>query len=324
MISVSKYNLLTLLLSFSGSQLLAESKKPSCPSAQKAKAEVLISKGDKSIFNSDDFDDFLSELKDSDQRIGMMIEIQPEQILKDVLDSKERSFIIGEWAKENKIRESEAYKEKKAKLINHIHEMLDGEIFMEKHPVKIAESEVRDYYNKNKEQMVSRMGGVEAYGISFKDESKAKEFLDKVEKTVSKDIAKVAQQEKIESDMEEFGVINKNSYSVDDAIKNVIMEITKFPTCKLVKVENKDSVSYWVIQAKDKHDTEYMPFEEVSERIEQMLKPTKVKEKLDEILPKYAKEYGIKKNDEAFNKILNKHKSSAQQKFAAMQGADQR
>ena len=325
MIYSLRFNLVALLLSTS-IMVVADSKKLEKPAAPAVKPviksesdEVLIYKDGKPLFTTKDFENFLNDVKESDQRIGIMLEIQPESILKDMLESRERSNVISEWAKANNIRQTETYKDKKAKLDAHVHDMLDSEAFLDKHPVDLKDAEVRDYYNKNKEQMVARLGGIETVGIYFNEEAKALDFLQKVEKASGKDLAKVANNEKIGCDIEEFGAINPQSYAVDDAIKKAVADIKTFPAVKLVKVEAADCVKYWVIQAKEKRETEYMPFEEVSDRIKQMLQPAKVKDMLDARIPEYAKKYNIKKNDAAFDKLVKKFKDAASNNFAAMQ-----
>lgn len=278
------------------------------------------------LLNIDEFNSFLDELKEQDQRLSIMMEMQPEQILKDSLISRERSYIIADWAKTNNVRTSKEYLEKKAKLAEHITNMLDGEAFLAAHKVDIKESDVRDYYNKNKEQMISRPGGIETIGISFADEKKALDFLQKLEKNPKADFTKLVISEKITTDLnniEDFGAINQQSYSVDELIKKAVLDLDKFPAVKLVKVESDDTCSkdikYWVIQAKEKREAEYMSFEEVADRIRQMLQPSKIKDMLDVVLPELANKYNIKINNQAFDKLVSKFKSNAERNFAAMQ-----
>ena len=196
--------------------------------------------------------------------------------------------------------------------------MLNLEAFVDMHQVKVSDKDIRDYYNKNKQQMVARPGGVETIGIAFADEAKAKEFLQKVEAHATKDLLKVANAQKLSAEVEELGAINSQSYAVDDAIKKEVLQLKSFPSVKIVHVNSGDKSKYWVIQASGMREAEYMPFEEVSERIAQMLQPAKVQEMFDSEIPKLAEKGKISKNSKAIDEFINKYNENAKKNLYAL------
>ena len=287
-----------------------------------AKDVVLISKAGKPILTESELEAIIAEIKNSDQRYAMMFEMQPEEILRQVVSSKERDVVISDWAERNNVRQTPKYIEKKASIEEKIRSMLDHEAFVDMHPVKITDKDVCDYYNKNKEQMVARPGGIETFGISFDNEAKAKDFLQKVESHSSKDLVKVANAQKLSADVEELGAINNQSYAVDDAIKKEVMQFKAFPTVKIVNVSSGDKTKYWVIQSTGMRETEYMPFEEVAERIAQMLQPAKVQDMINAEIPKLAEKCKITKNTQAIDAFINKYNEAAKKNLAAMQSME--
>lgn len=327
-----KVSTIALLISCSLSNILAQSNgktatpkqtvvsKDACP--DDVKEVVLISKAGKSILTEAELEAIISEIKESDQRYAMMFDMQPEEILRQVIAGKERDVVINDWAEKNNVRQSAKYKDKKAALEDKIKSMLDHEAFIDMHPVKLTDKDIRDYYNKNKQQMVSRPGGIETYGIAFADEAKAKEFLQKVEAHATKDLLKVANAMKLNAEVEELGAINNQSYAVDDAIKKEVLQLKSFPSVKIVHVNSGDKAKYWVIQATGMREAEYMPFEEVADRIAQMLQPAKVQEMFDTEIPKLAEKSKISKNSKAIDEFINKYNENAKKNLAAMQGIE--
>jgi hypothetical protein len=323
---------IALLISCSLSSILAQANgktgtpkppvvsKDSCP--DEAKEVVLISKAGKSILTEAELEAIIAEIKESDQRYAIMLDMQPEEILRQVIAGKERDVVINDWAEKNNVRQSAKYKEKKAALEERIKSMLDHEAFVDMHQVKVTDKDIRDYYNKNKQQMVARPGGVETIGIAFADEAKAKEFLQKVESHAKKDLLKVANDMKLAAEVEELGAINNQSYAVDDAIKKEVLQFKSFPSVKIVHVNSGDKAKYWVIQATGMREAEYMPFEQAADRIAQMLQPAKVQEMFDNQIPKLAEKAKIAKDSKAIDEFINRYNEKAKKNLAAMQSME--
>jgi hypothetical protein len=324
-----KVSTVALLISCSLSCMLAQANgktatpkltvasKDACPA--EVKEVVLISKAGKPILTEAQLEAIVAEIKESDQRYAMMFDMQPEEILRQVIDGKERDVVINDWAEKNNVRQSVKYKDKKAAIEDKIKSMLDHEAFLDMHQVKVTDKDIRDYYEKNKQQMVSRPGGIETYGIAFVDEAKAKEFLQKVECHATKDLIKVANAMKLSAEVEELGAINNQSYAVDDAIKKEVLQLKSFPSVKIVHINSGDKAKYWVIQATGMREAEYMPFEQAAERLAQMLQPAKVQEMLDTEIPKLAEKAKITKNSQAIDEYINKYNENAKKNLAAMQ-----
>lgn len=291
--------------------------KDACPT--EVKEVVLISKAGKPILTEAELETIITEIKESDQRYAMMFDMQPEEILRQVVAGKERDVVINDWAEKNNVRQSAKYQGKKASIEEKIKSMLDHEAFLDAHQVKVTDKDIRDYYEKNKNQMVSRPGGIETVGIAFTDEAKAKDFLQKVESHATKDLVKVANAQKLAADVEELGAINNQSYAIDEAIKKEVLQFKSFPSVKIITVNSGDSTKYWVIQSTGMREAEYMPFEQAAERLAQMLQPAKVQEMLDSEIPKLADKAKIVKDTKAIDAFINKYNEKAKKNLAAMQ-----
>lgn len=207
--------------------------------------------------------------------------------------------VMTHWVKENKIDQTPEYKEYLDQLV----QMLNARFFQMKHPVTVAEADIKAFYDKNKETMpeavVSR-GGVNATGVSFAKEADAKAFLEKA-KGKGATLEAVAKEAGLGDKYRDFKLVNASSVGVEPALREKIAALKKFPTLELIKAGD----TYWVVYASGKEEPKYRGYEELKNTIEQRLSGQKQEEAMEKAMEQLKKDYNVVINEEYFKKEPN-------------------
>jgi len=246
--------------------------------------------------------------KEFDERLGMIIKQKPE--LKDMPEAympmiKAQLFtgllytkLIGKWVKENKIDLKPEYKKMLDQLMDEVKIHINTTFFSKEIVSEPSESEVKDYFEKNKDRiaLISR-GGVKAVGVKFEDPKEAESFLAKAKVKVA-DFNKIIKADpKLKDSMQDFHLVNKQSRGIDKTLVKKILEIKKFPAVEMIKVGDKN---IWVVNAIEKEKEAYKPYKEVRETIFAMVKQAKQGEATQKKLEELKAKYGVKVKEKAF------------------------
>jgi hypothetical protein len=255
----------------------------------------------------------LNEIAEMDQQAKMMLMFDPEGIKEHMFKEQKRMAIVEEWAASTGARESEEYKNKKARFLSMIQKQLDFELFLKDHPVEVTDADVRDYYDKNKDQdyrIVVAQAGVDTQAVEFSSKSTADEFATEIKKAGIGNIEKLANSKDKKLFVRKLGKINDTSYA-DKEIKDAVLKLKKVPS--IFVVASDDSNKYWVVAALSKEKAKYQEFDKVKDTLKQMLMPKKVTEMLEVKVPEYAAEFEVVENDTYFAD-LKKAKNEAMKK----------
>ena len=107
---------------------------------------------------------------------------------------------------------------------------LNAHFFKMKHAPKVTDTEMKAYFEKNKENMpeaiVSR-GGVNATAVSFTNEADAKAFLPKAQGKGAQ-LEQVAKDAKLADKYRDLKLVNIGSFGVDPVLREKILAIKKF------------------------------------------------------------------------------------------------
>ena len=201
------------------------------------------------------------------------------------------------------------YKDDLDKIMKYARRSLNVKYFQDKYPVVISDSEIRKYYDENKNnipQLMVSPGGVSAKAVMFTSKANAQAFFDKVKDPKSNFDAAAKEANAMVKDL---GEVNNQSFDVDGAIRKVVLAAKKFPAVELVAINNK---SYAVVKMLNKTEPQYVPYDQVKPSIEGLLKQQKGAEVLTKELDKLKSEYKAIINDDYFERERKAQEEKAQ------------
>ncbi len=277
--------------------------------------EVLITMYDAKVPKAsiNDFKEYIDEFLEAQPQYKQVFEMMPgaeEQIF----DGLKNELVLAEWVEKNGINKKPEYLKDEEKIKKFGRRSLNVKYFQEAYPVKVTDSEVKKYYDENKNsipQLMLAPGGVAAQGVMFDTKAAAQAFYDKV-KDVKTNFESVAKESTLS--VKDFGEVNNQSFNVDGVIRKKLLDAKKFPVVELVEINDK---SFAVVKATGKKEPNYVPFEDVKSGIENMLKQQKIAEALNKELDKLAQEYKVVVNKDYFER-----KKKAKNPEAAMQSEE--
>lgn len=241
-----------------------------------------------------------------DQNYRQVIEERPDLaklegcVKESLLQGLIRQAIVDRYVEENRLQESAAYVKDRDIMAETCRKILNVKYFKEAHPATVKESEVKEYYEANKDtfpDLILERGGVETMAVSFDKEADAKAFLAKA-KAAPKDFEKLAKEGGNKDKFRDYKHVNARSPEVDPAIKNAVLEIKNFPEIKHVQAGN----THWVVNAISKKESKYRPFDEqIKEGLRQYMIQEREAKVMDEEMTKLKDKYGVKVNAAALN-----------------------
>jgi hypothetical protein len=226
------------------------------------------------------------------------------KIFQNLLDQE----VIIAWMDQNNIEENKEFLDRLEKMMKMVKRHLKVQTFeADIHKsVNVLGSDVKDYYNKNKDKFIKNSGkhGTLVSGVKFEKEEDADAFLAKVKGKNKEAFDKIAQETKT-GEFRNFGWISekkpeKNGFSFEDkATEKVRAFADKID--RLPKIEKKAiEKEFWVLIFADRKAPEYATFDEAKENIEGMLKGNKVREAITKKLEDIKKEFTIDVNEDYF------------------------
>lgn len=219
---------------------------------------------------------------------------QMEGVERKMFDGLVSQKLMSAWVVENGIDQTQEYKENLEQLV----QFLNARFFQMKHPATSSASEVKEFYDKNKENMpeaVISRGGINASAVSFTKEADAKAFL---EKAKGKVLDKAAKEANLSDKYRDFKLVNATSIGIEKDLRDKIMALKKFPALELIQVGS----TYYVVSATGKEEPKYRSFEEVKASIEQRLNQQKQEQALEKEVEKLKKDYNVVVDEAYFNK----------------------
>ncbi len=218
--------------------------------------------------------------------------IDPVQLYYQLLQGLINKVVLCEFVRINKLDQASDYKKKLAEMVDSVTNMLNVEIFSQSLPVSIKESDVKEFYENNKDKipelMVSR-GGVQAACVHFDKENEAQEFLKKIDQE-NGDIKKAAEQAGLIGKFKDFMLINSQSFGYDPVLRSKVLSMKNVPGSDLCKINDG---SVYVITASSKEEPTYKPFETIKKQLREYLESEERKKIAMTELVKLAEKYKI-------------------------------
>jgi hypothetical protein len=249
---------------------------------------VLVSMDGKPLVTTDDLEQNYRQVLEERPDLAKLEGVVKESLKQGLF----RQAVVDEYVKRNNIQNGAAYQKDRDIMAETCRKILNVKYFKEAHPAKVHESEIKEYYESNKDtfpDLIIERGGVETMALAFDKEGDAKTFLIKA-KAAPKDFEKLAKESGHKDKFRDFKFVNARSPEVDPAIKNAILETKSFPEVKLVHACN----MYWVVNVLSKKESKYRPFDEqVKEGLRQYMIQDREAKVMDEEMAKLKEEYKI-------------------------------
>lgn len=279
---------------------------------------VLVSLKGSPVITQQSFEKEFEQLIEENPHLKSVLALMPDA-KKNFLQGMVNQEVVDRWVTENQVDQKNEYRKELDRMMRSVRRMLNTKYFGLEHPVNTTETEVAEFYEKNKDSMPDLMisrGGVQATGVSFDKELDAKIFLAKAREL--KDVKKAADAAKLTKNYRDFKVVNSQSLGMDAALRDKIAAAAKVPSMEVVKISDN---SFWVVSTTSKEETKYRPYDQVKSGLEQFVAKEKRMEMFDKEIAKLKTDYTLVVNDEALKPAQQPDQALAQAAGQAQQVA---
>jgi hypothetical protein len=218
------------------------------------------------------------------------------EVDRNLLDGLVHQKVVDEYIESNGINKIAAYQAELKDLYESMERMLNSKYFSERNPVSVSESEIRAFYDANKDKSLRiSQGGIAATGIEFADEVAARAFAAKA-KASQGGFKKAAQDEGLNAKIKDFKLVNNQSIGIDEQLRDKIASITTVPSVDVFEVNG----MFWVVNATAKEDPKYVQYDQIRDRIKEQLEQQKRVETFTKDVDDLKKQYDVKINEDYF------------------------
>ncbi|MGC2310637.1 MAG: peptidyl-prolyl cis-trans isomerase [Candidatus Babeliaceae bacterium] len=296
----------------------AENETPNAPTTTSALPpdlanDAVITLEGKTVVNGSDFDKQIQMISQARPEIGQFLPLMPEeqqmQLLNNIADSLIAEQVTTREVKRLGLDQTPEFKEQ----ARQVHEMLDRQLAQSAlhnellKSINITDEDAKKYYEANRDTnplfkrppFMMSAGGVRAEGIQVNTEKEAQDILAQTKKGT--DFAQLAQNAK--SSVTAFGTINAQSMNVDANIRKKAQEVKTFSAFEVIKgMDNK----YWVVKFIEKVETQAAPFEQVKDKVKEIMTQNKFTEIFTKKVDELKAKYNAKINKDFMTKYLTK------------------
>ena len=216
-------------------------------------------------------------------RLGQLPADKQEQLKKQFLDELVAKQVIYEDAKKKGITNTKEYKDQLEKIIASIKKDLAIKLWQKKlfEGIKISDKELRDYYNKNKQEFMQKES-VHARHILVKSEAEAKKIIDELKglkgDALKQKFIELAKEKSTGPSGPRGGDLGY--FSKGQMVPEFEKAAYSTPVGQITTAPVKTQFGYHVIYVEDKKEAATKPFSEVKPYIEQRLKMEKFREEM--------------------------------------------
>jgi hypothetical protein len=254
-----------------------------------AEGEVLMTIKGKAALTVPEFEAYYEQLLEQQPQLKSFAAFMPD-LKKNIFDTLSSQKTLEQWVVNEGINDRAEYQADRKALLENVDRGLAIKYFQEKHPVKVTDNDIQDFYKKNKDTVyLMSPSGVNAVGVSFDKEDAAKAFLVRAQQKGA-DINKLASDSKVT--VRQWGRVNDENQQVDKALKAKIVAMKGFPSTQMFKVDK----TYWVVQAKSKDEAKHYPFEQAKDDARNRLEQERMGQVFNTEIAKLKKEFNVVEN----------------------------
>lgn len=232
------------------------------------RGDVLLSIDGKPVIYAHDFEDQKAMAAQSDQRLNMILQVMPNAEYDMIFKKLEEAHVLKEWVIREKLDQDSQFVKTLRQYQDAVYTQMCLKAYQDAHPMTVSEKEAREHYEAHKDKiqgLTIASAGVEILSVKFSKKDEAERFAHKVKDGSKKHFNAAAK----EAHLTVVPMaINAEGYA-DEALKNVALAATKFPSKEVVKMTDG---SYMVVGMIGKKDPEYHNFDlpEVKQALTQM------------------------------------------------------
>lgn len=285
--------------------------------AAEASGDILVTIGGKVHGYVHDLDDYFEKIFAIQPMYRQFVETQPA-MKKELAQGFFAEKILNQWVSENKVDQSAEYKKDLDEAVQMVKQQLAVKYFQEKYPTDVPVSEVRSYYEENKENPGIKMseGGIATMAVKFSSEQAAQDFLTAVQ-GANVDFEKTAKDKDLK--VKNYNTVSDKSFNVPEPVRTKVVAVTKFPSVMVVKA---DDTTWEVVKAFKKEEAQYVPFDQVKDQIVEFLKQQKMAKQFEfdgPVMSKIRKDLNVQINTDALDRISGGAKEQAPKQPAPKQ-----
>ncbi|MCX5925214.1 MAG: peptidyl-prolyl cis-trans isomerase [Candidatus Dependentiae bacterium] len=241
-----------------------------------------------------------NDLMESNPQLKQMLPLMPaKQLDRNLAEGLTNQEVVAKYIADKKIDTSKEYLEEMERIQQSVKHMLNNKFFSQNLKAEVSDSEVKDFYDKKKNQipqLLISQGGVKASGVQFNTAEKAQAFVAKINEHKG-NLQKAADAAPTKEKVQNFNLVNEQSIGIDAQLRDKIVALKKVPTTEVIKIDDK---TFWVVQATEKQEAKYQPFEAIKAELAKHLEQKKHEELLEAEVKKLHDTYKITFNEEYF------------------------
>jgi len=237
-------------------------------------------------------------LKANPQLRQALAMIDSKELDRNILEGLINQKLVDAYIVSNKINETAEYQAELKDLYESMERMLNSKFFSEKKSVTVPETEIRSFYETNKDKiqgLVMSQGGVAATGLEFSDGAAARAFVARA-KTSPGGFKKVAQDDGLTPKIKDFKLVHSQSIGIDEKLRDKIAAIKTVPSVEVFEING----VFWVVNATAKEEPKYVPYEQIREALKQQLEQNKRVEVFAKEIEALKKEYAVEVKEDYF------------------------
>lgn len=281
---------------------------------------------------------YVAKLEEAQPGLSAMLDVIPGA-LRQFFKNMQDELTVAEWARREKLHERPEYIKRREEYIEMIDRGLPVQFFEQDiaTSVKVNDKDAEKYYNDNKatdpmfqnRAFLQEPAGVVAQGVLFPTEKEAQDFYEKIQAAGTSAGSLFAQNAKdAGKTITDFGSVTVQSTNVEPAVASKIATTQTVPSVFVVKGDK----GVWVVKALSKKAAVYAPFEQIKDRVIEMLSRKELGDILGKKLEALKQEYNQWINEEFFAKKGNNQQADmpemseeeAQQMMQEMEAASAR
>jgi hypothetical protein len=258
--------------------------------------DVLLTIDGKARITTNQFEAYKQTILETQPQLKQLIALMPDAEY-ELFKSMKNEELLKDWVKKNNIDQKAEYKKDKQMIADFAERQLAVKYFQEAHPAKVSDADIRKFYEENKKQfpeLMASRGGVKGQGISFSSAADADAFAKSARE---KGFAVAAKESKAKID--EYKDVSVTSYELEAPLREKLSAVKKYPSIEVVTGKDKT----YVVNVTGKTDPEYVPFDEVKQRLEMYLQQQKMAENFTQELEKLERTMMTVENKNYFDRI---------------------